>query len=273
MIEVRKVNESANKTKEQYNIEKINNSLIKFQIEEVTRHLDDYDQLINFTQIIRQYKEKIYELKMKLGSDIEKVYSIKNGKVLEQLKERKEWLEGIETKGCITSLIANQEQLKTICKKSESKNEYPISFFLMLLKEYEGQEIQIGNRDGRSHYCLELGKSFYSREKKEIIKEPIIGLTTSNYIYENENLEQIEIKENVFAILGYKKVNKQLLKMITTIACEYEKLSETEERAIQMVNIQKSAEIFKYYEQEIEFWEEINLKKVIENDEEEHYLE
>lgn len=141
-------------------------------------------------------------------------------------------------------------------------------------------------------------KEEYNNEKKiekEIDKR--IGIIMRNSINTKDLLEFIEkvreyrtriyelkmqLKEDIVKAYEEKEENEiHRFKEIEIRAVNYahksvEEMRYADERArtvIEQNNIINISYIFEYYEKEITFWQEMNVKKIMEIDEQEHFLE
>lgn len=158
------------KVKKQYNIEKENEDKINKDIELIMSYSTTQKDLLQFVEKIREYRTKIYELKMQLKESILEAYEMKRTRRYTSLEYEK---------------IYNKEEDERELRKTKMISE-------------------------------EKSKNKYGEER-------------------NLKIEHIS--------------------------------------SIEKANILKATRIFSYYEQEIEFWQEMNLKKVMEFDQEQHYLE
>lgn len=158
------------KVKEQYNIEKENENRINMDIELIMGHSPTQKDLLQFVEKIREYRTKIYELKMQLKESILEAYMIKETKGYRKFAYESTYYEQVDERMLRKTKIISEEK---------NKNQY-------------GEE---------------------RKNKIECISD------------------------------------------------------------IERANILKATGIFSYYEQEIAFWQEMNLKKVMEFDQEQHYLE
>lgn len=158
------------KVKRQYNIEKENEDKINKDIELIMSYSTTQKDLLQFVEKIREYRTKIYELKMQLKESILEAYEMKRTRRYISLEYEK---------------IYNKEEDERELRKTK-----------MIIEE--------------------KSKNKYGEER-------------------NLKIEHIS--------------------------------------SIEKANILKATRIFSYYEQEIEFWQEMNLKKVMEFDQEQHYLE
>lgn len=169
------------KIKEQYNIEKENEKAIDAEIQLIMQNSPSQKDLLQFIQKIREYRTRIYELKMQLQEYITEAYSMKETKSFEKFN-------------------------------------------------YKNEDIaEVYNN--REYYA---SKTLF--DKIETIK----------YILEEKNKKSNGSE--------YKQTNEQV-------------------GFLERVNIMKEARIFNYYEKEVEFWQEMNLRKMMELDKEQHYLE
>lgn len=155
--------------KEKYNKERENEEEINETIGKIMQNFSNTKDLIDFTQKIRDYRTRIYELKMQLKEEIKEAYKIKE--------------------------VSNFKCLNTV---------------------------------RREYACRK---------------------------YENA--------------IGYLKTEI----MENREVCYEEKGKSNIEKIIEKVNIINMGLVFQYYEREIAFWQEMNLKRIMEIDDKEHYLE
>lgn len=171
------------KVKEQYNIEKANEEVINMELELIMQNSPTQKDLVEFIQKIREYRTRIYELKMQLKGNITEAYIMKEGTEFIKFKSEK----------------------------------YDIMYAYNNRKESIGYggEINLG--------------------RKKVVK--------------------CESREDQH---GRKNENRSEASYIGIL---------------EEINIMKIARIFEYYEEEISFWQEMNLRRMMEIDEGEHYLE
>lgn len=172
------INENS-KIKKQYNIEKENENEINKDLTRIMKNCASQKDLMDFIRKIREYRTRIYELKMQLKEDLSKAYSMKESKEFIRWDIEKELKLDYET----TKRYIIREQ------------------YLVSKKKTNGQQYS-GPRDTEEDTC-------------------------------EKNVRRI---------------------------CEE-------------INIILATRIFKYYEDEIAFWEEMNLNKIMEVDSKERFFD
>ncbi len=82
------MSEEIDKLKQQCEIEEQNEKIMNMLIEQIATHTENEETLLREMHEIREYRDKIYNLKLNLGSYLRKAYESKDSSVLEGLKKK-----------------------------------------------------------------------------------------------------------------------------------------------------------------------------------------
>lgn len=106
------------KAKEQYELEKDNERIVDKEIEQISRHITNMEELLSLTQKIRDYRAEIYKLKLELKGQLEEIYAKKDTKLLIDMKERTNRDEQVLYNGSVTNLIAGEATIERVSQKA-----------------------------------------------------------------------------------------------------------------------------------------------------------
>lgn len=245
------------KAKEQYELEKENERIVEKEIEQISRHIINMEELLSLTQKIRDYRAEIYKLKLELKGQLEEIYAKKDTKLLIDMKKRTDRDEQVLYNGSVTNLIAGEASIERVSQRALKYLCFPNTEVIEIFK-------QESERNGFS--CNRVVK-----DNKEIVYDINGWLVTENFtdIIVDENNRRIEL-ENLDAIsksknyvnINNREDNEENIK----------RLEEKERLTIRKIISIRTAQILKYYESELTYWQEINLINSIENGDGEHYF-
>lgn len=245
------------KAKEQYELEKDNERIVDKEIEQISRHITNMEELLSLTQKIRDYRTEIYKLKLELKGQLEEIYAKKDTKLLIDMKKRTDRDEQVLYNGSVTNLIAGEASIERVSQRALKYLCFPNTEVIEIFK-------QESERNGFS--CNRVGK-----DNKEIVYDINGWLVTENFtdIIVDKNNRRIEL-ENLDAIsksknyvnINNREDNEENIK----------RLEEKERLTIRKIISIRTAQILKYYESELTYWQEINLINSIENGDGEHYF-
>ncbi len=243
--------------KKQYNLEKQNEETIDMLIDQITIHIDEEKLLMDFMQKIREYRSRIYELKLQLGSYLTKAYQEKNTIELQDLRKRMNRVKKQTSKTSITCFFIEdniaKESMQNIFKIGLETGEYPLQVMarrcsilketkeenrLLIKENNETQSYEFYNEDGSKKLLRGLNEYWYQLINSKKLEDLIEG---NQVVINNENINN-----------EFKDLEKASIKKINTFNMRI---------------------VFSYYEKELKFWEEINLNKIGEFTQEEQCLE
>lgn len=245
--------------KKQYELEQENERIITDELEQISIHTKDIEELMQLTERIRDYRNKIYELKLKLRDKLEDIYSEKKVEELTKMKNIMEKDKLVEIRYLCENLIYDSMTMNEIAQIALYYNVYPnTAIYLKLHKlgnsfEYDRHNIieEGCNINNQINITQDLKECFsngeYSRDR--IMKE-----TTLNKIVNGK-----------ITVARYNEQNNKNL---------VESIREIEEDTIRKINVKRVNEVIKYYEKELLFWQDKYLIESIEmGDSSEHFYE
>lgn len=248
--------EDNEKAKAQYEIEQNNEKIVDKEIEQISRHITNMEELLSLTQKIRDYRAEIYKLKLGLKGQLEEIYAKKDTKLLIDMKERTNRDEQVLYNGSVTNLIAGEASIERVSQKSLKHLGFPNT-----------EVIKIFEKEGKSDIvcCNKVIK-----DNKDIVYDINGWIVTENFknIIVDECNRKIKL-EKLYAIsksenyvnINDRKGNEENIK----------RLEEKEKLIIRKIILIRTAQVLKYYESELSYWQEINLINSIENGDGEHY--
>ena len=208
--------EEVNKLKQQIEVEEQNEEIMNMLLNHTIIHIEKEEDVIELMKQIREYREKIFNLKLKLGEYLTRAYEEKNSSVLEKLRKRMESYKDETFRASIKCFIEDENNpfFREVLAYALTCKLYPIQ----ALAKYDA--------------ITDEGRYFFTHTK-----------------YKPAVLSEQNSPGNF---------------------CEMPKC---ELDIIRMINISNMNTIFNYYENELQFWEKMNLKKQIDFTEEEQCLE
>lgn len=253
--------EEEKKLKKQYQIEKENERIINEEIKQIMSHCLDENFSLNFMQKIREYRSKIYELKISLEEELTDAYKNKTSKKLIEMEKNLKRVEKMKNPALISDWISNFQYVKAYCDSAIARKRYPTQQLFEALKERIGKTIrryQYVNgeekwQEERDGYVIKVDNMCFIEGAVGGLSTVITGIEGTIDEQEVEKLEKGQI----------------LLKPFP----ENKKARKLERQTIERINVIKATDIFQYYESEIEFWQEQNLKKKLEQSNREYYYE
>lgn len=232
--------------KDQQKIERENYGIIKSTIDILSKTMSS-ETYYRIVESVRNYREKIYQLQIQLNDDLCKAYINKKGDILTELKKWTEDYKDIKLNiTTVTPMFLNEFDFDVLCRISIKNKRYPIKQFEIMMFELSNlKTINVEKDNNNWSYNIEGRR--YNGCMDIFMKKEVEGIERINFD---------KIKEYIsgkFFIKYRKDMDLQTISNMMNI----------EKNAINAVNLVIENSILQYYENELQFWREMNLELIM----------
>jgi hypothetical protein len=201
--------------KMQYEIDKKNEKIIDEELNEITRHIKDIEDITKLKENVRKYREKIYEIKLELENELSDIYQTRKNEELTEMEKRTNEDKEVIINSGIENCIYDIGSMNKICKMSLKNHMYLYTNLIKILEDSINisRDMEFDNYDGENgcitsmdinitarfrNYACNWGYGWFVI-KKDKIEE-----------MKNDNLKDVSIDgiTNRIIIISYKKTRR-----------------------------------------------------------------